>query len=345
MNSNATEGSQVSRHLIYAMMALVIIFAVGTLGYRILGGVKYSWLDCFYMTFITISTIGYNEVVDVTRHEYGRLFTVFVGITGIGILGYVISTVTAFILESDLNIALRRKKMKERIEKLEDHYIVCGSGRVGSNVVHELEVTGRPCVVIDNEIESINKYLEGHPSQLYLHGNATDDDVLLAAGLMRARGVFAVAHDDNDNLVISLSVKQLNPKLRVVARCHDLKNSDKIKRAGADEIVSPDFTGGLRLVSAMLSPLVVNFLDDLLKSEDSLRMEELILPDHFANKQLNTLYQGSQNFVVLAIRQKKAGKWIFNPSPQHITHEGDVLMIMATPEGRMQLEQQVQGES
>jgi voltage-gated potassium channel len=342
MNSSVTENSQVTRHLRYAMLALVVILLIGTIGYRVLGGEKYSWVDCFYMTFITISTIGYTEAVDVTQYEYGRLFTVFVGFTGIGTLGYVVSTVTAFILESDLNVALRRKKMREKIEKLEDHYIVCGSGRVGSNVVHELEVTGRPCVVIDSDMASINKYLESHPAQLYLHGNATDDDVLLNAGLMRARGVFAVAHDDNDNLVISLSVKQLNPRLRVVARCHDLKNADKINRAGADEIVSPDFTGGLRLVSAMLSPMVVNFLDDMLKSEDSLRMEEIILPDSLDNKQLNTLYLGNRDFVVLAIRQQPRGKWAFNPNPQHIMRGGDVLMVMATPEGRIQLEQMVQ---
>jgi len=345
MSNYATEKSQVTRHLIYAMIALVLIFSMGTIGYRVLGGIKYSWLDCFYMTFITISSIGFNEVVDVTHYEYGRLFTVFVGITGIGILGYVISTVTAFILESDLNVALRRKKMRQKIEKMEGHYIVCGSGRVGSNVVNELEVTGRPCVVIDPDFESIKKYLESHPAQLYLHGDATDDEVLLAAGLMRARGVFAVAHDDNDNLVISLSVKQLNPSLRVVARCHDLKNADKVRRAGADEIVSPDFTGGLRLVSAMLSPLVVNFLDDLLKSEDSLRMEEIILPDSFENKQLSVLYLGKQDFVVLAVRQQQHRKWMFNPNPQYVMHGGDVLMVMATPEGRSRLEQQIQSEA
>ena len=129
--------------------------------------------------------------------------------------------------------------MRQKIANLEDHFIVCGAGRVGSNVAHELEITGRTCVVIDSDLAAIQKYLETHPAQLYLQGDATDDEVLLAAGLMKARGVFAVAHDDKDNLVISLSVKQLNPGLRVVARCHDLRNAEKSRRAGADEIVSP----------------------------------------------------------------------------------------------------------
>jgi voltage-gated potassium channel len=341
MESFPAEKSQVTRHLIYAVIALLLVLLIGTLGYRIIGGDKHSWMDCFYMTFITISTIGFNEVVDVTHYEYGRLFTVFIGATGIGVLGYVVSTVTAFILESDLSQDLRRKKMQQKIAKLEEHYIVCGAGRVGSNVVHELAVTGRPCVMIELDTESIRKYLETHPGQLYLQGDATDDDVLLAAGLMKARGVFAVAHDDNDNLVISLSVKQLNPGLRVVARCHDLKNAEKVRRAGADEIVSPDFTGGLRLVSSMVRPQVVNFLDDMLKSEDGLRMEEVILPDTLESKHLSALHHGGQDFVVLAIRQQQ-GKWTFNPHGRHILHGGDVMMVMTTPEGRSLLELLIQ---
>ena len=138
MSNFEEEKSQVARHFIYAMLGLLLVLVIGTIGYKVLGGEKHSWMDGFYMTFITISTIGYNEAVDVTHYEYGQLFTVFIGITGIGILGYVISTVTAFILESDLNAKFRRKKMRKQIAKLDDHYIVCGAGRVGSNVVREL---------------------------------------------------------------------------------------------------------------------------------------------------------------------------------------------------------------
>jgi len=342
MSSANIGQSYVIRNLFYALLALLMVMLVGTVGYSLLGGPQYTWVDCFYMTFITISTIGFTEAVDVSHYQYGKLFTVFIGITGIGILGYVISTITAFILESDLNIVWRRKKMQQKIAKLNDHFIVCGAGRVGSNVVHELELTGRPCVIIEPVMASIQKYLESHPGQLYLHGDATDDAMLMAAGLMRARGVFAVAHDDNDNLVISLSVKQLNSNLRVVARCHDLKNADKVRRAGADEIVSPDFTGGLRLVSAMLRPQVVNFLDDMLKSDDGLRMEEIVLPANLNSKQLSVLHPGGEDFVVLAIRQQH-GKWTFNPQARHPLHGGDVMMVMTTPEGRNRLEQLVHG--
>jgi voltage-gated potassium channel len=333
--------SRVVRNLMIALMALVLLFIIGTAGYRILGGPQHSWLDCFYMTFITIATIGYSEVVDVTRYEYGRLFTVFIGFAGIGLLGYVLSTLTAFMLENDLNVSWRRKKMQKKIEQLKNHYIVCGVGLVGSNVVHDLESTNRPTVIIDNDLKNIHRYLETHPEQLYLHGDATDNDVLLAAGVMRAQGVFAVAHDDSANLVISLSAKQLNPNLRVVARCHDVKNAEKTRRSGADEVVSPDFSGGLRIVSAMVRPNVMSFLDEMLKSDSNLRMEEILIPESLAGKPLSVLYHGNQDSVVLAIQSQRA--WQFNPSASYLLQDKDVLMVMTTPEGRSRLEQLIQG--
>jgi voltage-gated potassium channel len=342
MRVDGTNESHVIRNLFFSFAALLLVMLIGTVGYHILGRSHPSWMDCFYMTFITIATIGYSEVVDVTGYEYGRLFTVFIGLAGIGMMGYVLSTITAFMLESDLNESWRRKKMQQRIAQLKNHYIVCGVGLVGSNVAHELTSTGRSCVIIDSKMETIKRYVDSHPGQLYLLGDATDNDVLLAAGVLSARGVFAVAHDDSQNLVISLSAKQLNPDLRVVARCHDLKNTEKTRRAGADEIVSPDFTGGLRIVSAMVRPHVVSFLDDMLKSEENVRMEEIVIPVTLSGKPLTTLYHGGKDCLVLAIRNSVNG-WLFNPPVQHIVQGGDVLMVMASPEGRARLEQLMQG--
>ncbi|MDP2804611.1 MAG: TrkA family potassium uptake protein, partial [Gallionellaceae bacterium] len=210
------------------------------------------------------------------------------------------------------------------------------------NVAHELTSTGRSCVIIDSDLETIERYLIAHPGQFYLHGDATDNDVLLAAGVLRAKGVFAVAHDDSQNLVISLSAKQLNPLSRVVARCHDVKNAEKTRRAGADEIVSPDFTGGLRIVSAMVRPHVVSFLDDMLKSEASVRMEEIKVPEDLTGKPLTVLYQGNADCLVLAVRNK-TNQWLFNPPANQIVTGGDVLMVMTTPDGRARMEQLMQG--
>lgn len=333
--------SHVYRSFAWALSALLLVMVTGTLGYRIIGGPQYSWVDCFYMTFITVATIGFNEVIDLSNSPAGRLFTVFVAIFGIGAMTYLLSALTVFILEGDINEAWRRRKMQSKIAKLKGHYIVCGIGRVGINVAHELESTNRTSVIVDQDIQKIENYVSQHPEQLYLHGDASDNDVLLAAGVERAIGIFAVAADDSQNLVISLSAKQINPALRIVARCHEVKNIDKTRRAGADEIVSPDFIGGLRIVSAMVRPNVVSFLDDMIKSDDNLRMEEVVIPSGFSSELLTLFNPDLSDCILLAIKQ--GGKWAFNPTMQHTVHSGDILMVMTTPNGRRRLEELIQG--
>lgn len=232
--------------------------------------------------------------------------------------------------------------MEKKVAQLNGHYIVCGVGLVGRNVAHDLTMAGLTSVIIDGDLAALKLYLETHPEQLFLHGDATDNDVLLAAGVMCAKGVFAVAHEDSSNLVISLSAKQLNPKLRVVARCHDLKNAEKTRRAGADEVVSPDFSGGLRIVSAMVRPNVMNFLDEMLKTDSNLRMEEIQIQGNLADQPLSVLYQGNKDSMVqLAIQRQNA--WQINPVASYPLQDKDVLMVMTTPEGRIRLEQLMQG--
>ena len=233
--------------------------------------------------------------------------------------------------------------MEKKIAQLNGHYIVCGVGLVGRNVAHDLEKDGLTSVIIDGDLKTLEHYLAAHPSQLYLHGDATDNDVLLAAGVMCAKGVFAVAHEDSSNLVISLSAKQLNPGTRVVARCHDLKNADKTRRAGADDVISPDFSGGLRIVSAMVRPNVMSFLDEMLKSDSNLRMEEIQIPDSLTNQPLSTLYQGNKDSRVLAIQRDKT--WQLNPLSSHLLQDQDVLMVMTTPDGRRRIEQLMRSAS
>lgn len=334
--------SHVYRSFIWAFLALILVMVIGTLGYRIIGGPQYSWVDCFYMTFITVATIGFSEVIDLSHSPAGRLFTVLVALFGIGATTYVLSALTAFILEGDINEAWRRRKMQSKIAKLKDHYIVCGIGRVGINVAHELEITNRTSVIVDQDLQRIEHYVSQHPDQLYLHGESTDNDILLAAGVERAIGLFAVAADDSQNLVISLSAKQINPKLRVIARCHDVKNFDKTRRAGADEIVSPDFIGGLRIVSAMVRPNVVSFLDDMIKSNENMRMEEVVIPFGYSCDLYKLFNPTLSDCILLAIKQND--KWAFNPSMQLTANFGDVLMVMTTPNGRRRLEDLIQGE-
>lgn len=324
----------------YGGFLMLLVHVIGTLGYMYIGGPHVTWIDGFYMTFITVATIGFGEIVDLSSHPMGRLFTVFIALIGIGTTSYLFSTFVAFLLESDLNTALRKKRMEKQIAKLTGHYIVCGIGRVGSNVAKELVKTKRTLVVIEADRAALDRWLEHYPATLYLHDDAADDDALRTAGVLSAAGVFAVTGDDSHNLMVALSVKLLNPKARVVARVHDIRNADKARRAGADEIVSPDFTGAMRIASAMLRPHVVNFMDQMLLSDDGLRMEEVLVPAHHEPTALAQLAPKSKDYILVATHEQ--GQWVFNPAEDHLVKGGAALVLMANPGGREQLEKFLQ---
>lgn len=326
------------RRLLYiSLTALVFVHVFGTLGYMFLTEHKYSWFDCFYMTFITVATIGFGEIIDMSSNEPARMLTVVIGILGAGNLSLLFSLVTVAILETDLNGTLRRKRMEKAIKKLKGHYILCGFGRVGRNIAHELESTNRHFVAIDEDMVRLEDYKEKNPGFLYMHGDASNDDVLLAADLENAKGLFAVTGDDSRNLMIVITAKQLKPDIRVVTRCQETRNIEKMRKAGADAIVSPDFTGGMRIASAMIRPHVVSFLDEMLKSEKNLRIEEVPVPAAFIPKPIGGLDLRSANFVMLAVRERN-GSWQFNPAPDFLVKPGFMLIAMASPQGRMELE-------
>lgn len=329
------------RGVVYGITALVLIHLTGTLGYMYIGRPTATWIDSFYMTFITVATIGYGEVVDLSTHPMGRLFTVFIAAVGIVSMSYLFSSFVALLLESDLNTALRKKRMEKAIAKLSGHYIMCGIGRVGTNVAHELTHSGRPLVVIESNRDALDRWLEHHPETLYLHDDAADDDALRTAGVLNAAGVFAVTGDDSHNLMVSLSVKLLNPKARVVARLHDIRNADKARRAGADEVVSPDYAGGMRIASAMVSPHVVNFMDQMLHANDGMRVEEIVVPPKFTATPLTKLIPKSRDYILLALQER--GKWVFNPADDHVLTAGSTLILMAGPGSRAQLEARLNG--
>lgn len=326
----------VSRRFSGGLAVLALVMAIGTLGYGVIGGPSTTVLDAAYMTFITIATIGYGEIVDLQHSPGGRVFTMLIATAGIATVTYLMSATTAFILEGEFNAALRRRKMLNRIAALEGHYIVCGIGRVGSNVTRELHVTGRRYVVIETDREKIDGYLERHPDTLFVHHDAAEDDALRAAGIDRCAGVFAVTGEDAKNLVITLSAKAIKPGVRVVARCHEVNYIEKIRRVGADEIVSPDFTGGMRIASSMVRPHVVTFLDQMMREQHHIRLEEVKVPRRAAGLTLIELGLRSREFLVVAVQG--AGGLEFNPSEERRFAEGETILILATPDGRRALE-------
>ena len=332
-----------SRHLrkiAAALAALALIHLIGTVGYLVVGGPATSVIDALYMTFITVATIGYAEVVDLGASPGGRVFTMLIAFLGIGTMTYLFSNVTAVILESNLNRSYRRRHMQTRINDLGDHFIVCGAGRIGGYVIDELRASGLRHVVIELDHEGVERLLDRDPQGLIIEGDAADDDVLTRAGIARCRGVFAVTGDDSKNLVVSLSAKQLNAAVRVVARVHDPRNVAKTLRAGADEIVSPDFIGGQRIASLMIRPQMVSLVDELLRAGGPLSVGELIVPPNPAVATVDGLGRSSE-WLLMAIR--KRSDWRFNPLASEPIEAGDVLIVIGSQEGRQELQGRMRG--
>lgn len=196
---------------VWCFILLIIIIVIGATGYWILGDGSYSYFDSLYMTIITITTIGFGEIIDLSGNIGGRIFTIFIALSGIGVLAYMITNITATIVEGELTKSFRRRRMEKIAEKARGHYIVCGMGWAGLHIVNELKDTKRPHVIIDMDKSKIDKSLETMPDAIFIEGDATDNDILLKAGIEKANGLFAVTGDDNQNLVICLTAKQCNP--------------------------------------------------------------------------------------------------------------------------------------
>jgi voltage-gated potassium channel len=331
--------SRVLRRILWALAAFVLLTAVGTAGFCIIGAGQSSFSDCLYMTLITISTVGYGEVVPL-HGLWGRLFGSLVSIAGFGVLTFIFSSITVLFLEHDLDETARRRRMIKTIKNLKGHYIICGYGRVGRYVAREMAATARAYVVVDTDPLRLEEGRDKQPDLLCLHGDASDEEVLLAADVGDAKGVFAVTGDDARNLMICLTVKHMNPKVRVVARCHETRNIDKMRKAGADAVVSPDLTGGLRIASVMVRPQVVSFLDEMLRSEQHMRVEELELPDGFEPRTLGAwLPARTGDFLLMAVRDGQERH--FNPEDSFALRPGQWLIVMATPAGRAALERRL----
>lgn len=335
-------------NLLLASAALLAVHGVGTLGFLAIDasrGGHATVLDAFYMTFITVATIGYAETIDLAGSTVGRLFNVGVALAGIGAVWVMFSNFTALLLARALDPARMRARLLKELSRMNGHYLICGLGRIGASIAGELTATGHAWVAIEASAAVADAYTQAADGDTgrgahVLVDDATDDQVLLAAGLARAAGVFAVTGDDSKNVLISLSARQLNPHVRVVARVHDVANAAKCRRAGADEIVSPDFSGALRLVGAMLQPQAAGFIDQLLHRADAMRVVDVPVPAGVPTRPIGDLQLRASEYLVLGLRAD--GQLQLNPEPDMLLAPGTTLIAMATPAGAAELRRLLQ---
>ncbi len=322
------------RNVILAVASLIALFVIGVIGYMILekDNPQEEWelFDAIYMTVITLTTVGYG---DYNMSDAGKMFTIFLLLGGVGVFAYSVSVATAFIVEGQLQEVFRRRKMDKAIDKLSNHYIICGIGDTGIHALDEILKMKVDFVVIEFDEARIKHSLETR-NFLYVYGDATEDEILIRAGVERARGLIATLSTDQSNLFIVLSSKQLNPHLRVVSKVVEDTSPAKLLRAGADGVVLADQIGGLRLASIVARPDVVDFLDVMLKHQMTIRFSESViqqgselvgLPLHEARIPSRT------GLVVVSVRDEQ-GKFIYNPSGNLTLDVGYALIVIADNE-------------
>lgn len=308
---------------------VVLVTVVGTFGYHWLGKEQQAtWLDALFMTVTTISTIGYGEIIHLT--SAGRIFTMVIAILGIGSLFYSLTVVMDYLVSARMVDPLGAKKMQREIDQIKEHNIVAGLGRVGKQAAAELHESKAPFVIIDPSVEA-QHYAHQH-GYLHLLGDATDDEILLKAGIDRAKGLIVTTGDDANNLYIVLSARVMKADLYIVSRAIDDSSIPKLIKAGANRAISPYAIGGRRLAHLLLSPEVVDFFDTVIRrDEQSLNLEgiKVGLESNVAGKSLAELElaEHSGASVLVILREQTV---IPNPSPDTLLKPGDQLLALGT---------------
>ena len=323
----------IKKRLYFVLVAIFIVIMVGSTGYYIMFGGKPKYMDCLYMTVISITSVGYGEVLDIADNIPAQIFTMLLITFGMGVILYGISTLTALIVEGELSGILRRKKMDKKIQKLNNHYIVCGGGDTGRHVLDELVKNREHVVLIEQDEENIEraKARVMEENLLYIKGDATDDQNLVAAGIERAAGIIISLPSDKDTLYVTMSARMLNRKIRIISKVVDQEIVFKLKTAGANNVVSPNYIGGLRMASEMIRPTVVDFLDSMLRSDrGNLRINQLVVTANSINVGKRIMESGLKDkFGLLVLGAKLPAQEIeFNPNPSMMLRAGMALIVM-----------------
>ncbi len=318
-------GSFISLRLLLIVASLLFTLSFGIAGYMAIA--DYSFLDALYMTVITLTTVGYGEVRPLNAE--GRLFTVMLIFIGVGLVAYHIAYIGQAVIEGNFLEVYRRRRVRTKLNRLKNHYIICGFGQMGKYIVKKLRRSHVPMVVLESDESHIPELQEMEVP--YLIGDAKEEENLLAAGIQRAKGLVAVVHSDTDNVFIVLTARDLNRDLFICARASSSGTEKRLIKAGADRVVSPYASGAMRIAQNILRPTVTDFLELALSGDGmELSMEELIIPEgsHLIDKDLaHSGIRNEYNLIIVAIKRHE-GRMIYNPAPDEVLRLGDTLVAI-----------------
>jgi voltage-gated potassium channel len=326
------------RGLRLALLVLLSILAIGTLGFMSIEGWG-AW-DAFYMTVTTITTVGYREVHPLSRS--GQVFTVALIIGGVGTVFYTATTLATIVVEGGLHRGVERRRMARMLERVSDHFILCGHGRIGSIIAEELHAQGVPFVVVERNHERTEQVKAR--GWIGLEDDASREDVLTRAGIHRARGLIAAVGTDAENVFTVLTARVMRPDLYIVARVESDDAERKLRRAGADRVISPYQIGGTHMAQTALRPAVVDFVQLATRSGHmDLSMEQVHIADRSALVGRSIVDAGiRQKFGVIIVAIKRIdGAMEFNPPPEAVIRGGDELVVLGSPERVKALEETI----
>jgi voltage-gated potassium channel len=325
------------RRVAVGLFALLAVVFSGAVVLYVISGGHYSLWDTVYFSLITVATVGFWELPNMQAHYGARAVTAVLILFGVGAIAFFESTVTALLIENIIGKLFRRRRMQNRISALNDHLVVAGVGRTGQYVTQELLSAEQPFVAIDRNEEVLEKLnLECGGKLLYVVGDATEDEVLMQAGVDRARGVVSALTDDRDNLFVTLSARSLNPKARIVSKVVVAENEAKIAKAGANAAVCPQRIGGLRLVSELVRPNVTEFLDQMLRiTGKHLRFDEVPVPDcsGYAGRTLREVPIREKTSLLVVAMRLADGSYVYNPSSEQPLTAGSRLIVIGDSRG------------
>jgi voltage-gated potassium channel len=323
-----------------AILLVVLVVVTGVLGYRFLAA--YPWFDALYMTIITLSTVGFLEVHPLS--QTGRVFTMGLLVAGVGIVLYTVVTLAESVVQGEFQRFFGRRRMEQRIAALTAHYLVCGFGRIGEVVCRELRAKPVPFVVIEHDAERV--CLAEAAQYLVLQGDATNEATLLRAGVQQAQGLFAALPNDAANVFVTLTAKELNPRLRAIVRAETEHSARTLRHAGADQVVSPCALGGHRMAQAALRPAVVDVIDLATHSQSlEIQFEEIgVSPQSSCAGVVLRDSRLRERFGVIVVAIKRAaGTMIFNPAPAERIEPGDRLVVLAETARVKEVEEHISG--
>ncbi len=312
------------REIVIAHVLLGVLLGVGTAGYHWIEG--WTWMDGFYMTFITFTTIGFAEVDELSTA--GRFFTIAISVFGIGLVAFIAARAARVVVTS---LPLEQRRLRKQLERMTDHYILCGYGRLGQRMAEDLSSAGRSFVVIDRDADALRSLDElGVP---HVAGEAEEESVLREAGLERARGVILALPEDALNVFVTLVVREIRPDAFVLARVNQLKNSRKLKRAGADQVIAPDEVGAERMIRAILRPNVDRFFESLQSSAGGLEMDEVTIRPGAPLEGMTLARSGvRRTYDTIVVAVVRGGETAYNPPADYELRAGDVLIVLGARE-------------